>query len=159
MANRGESLAKTFEAKAAEAIALIESLSDADWKKVTVAEQWPVGVTARHIGWGHEVIAGIVQTVAGGAAMAPLTMDALNALNAKNAAEWAGSSKSDVLALHRKNAAAAAAIVRGIPDAGFDRKAEIFSGMPPMSAGDLAGGILVGHVDEHLGSIRATTGR
>ena len=27
-----------------------------------------------------------------------------------------------------------------------------------VSAGDLAGGILTGHVDEHLASIRATTG-
>ena len=159
MANRSEALATTFEAKAAEALVLIEALSDADWKKVTAAEEWPVGVTARHIGWGHEVVAGIIQAVASGTPMPPFTMEALNALNAKNAAEWAGSSKSDVLALHRKNAAAAAAIIRGIPDDGFDRKAEIFSGMPAMSAGDLAGSILVGHVDEHLGSIRATTGR
>ena len=97
--------------------------------------------------------------LAAGKAMPPFTMDALDALNAKNAAEWAGSSKSEVVALHRKNATAAAGIVRGIPDDDFERKAEIFSGRPPMSAGDLAGGILVGHVDQHLGSIRATTGR
>jgi len=30
--------------------------------------------------------------------------------------------------------------------------------MPPMSAGQLAGGLLCGHMDEHLGSIRATVG-
>ncbi len=159
MANRGEALAKSFETKAAAALALIETLTEEEWKKITAAEKWSVGVTARHIAWGHEVIAGIIQSVAAGQGMAPFSMDALNALNAKNAAEWAGSSKSEVVALHRKNAAAAAAVVRGISDDGFARKAEIFAGMPPMSAGDLAGGILVGHVDEHLGSIRATTGR
>src|SRR5436309_6471693 len=116
MANRAEALAKTFEAKAAEAVSFIEALSDADWRKLTTAEKWPVGVTAHHIGWGHEAIGGIINAVASGTPMAPFTMDALNALNAKNAAEWAGSTKQGVIALHRKNAVAVAAIVRGISD-------------------------------------------
>jgi len=30
--------------------------------------------------------------------------------------------------------------------------------MPPMSAGQLASGLLISHMDEHLGSIKATVG-
>ena len=49
MSARAESLAKQFEARAAEMTATIEKLSEADWKKVTSAEQWSVGVTAHHV--------------------------------------------------------------------------------------------------------------
>src|ERR1041384_6684624 len=61
MGARGETLAKQFEAKAAEATGVIEKLSDADWKKVTSAEKWPVG------GGGHP-LAGSPQLIGGGAA-------------------------------------------------------------------------------------------
>jgi hypothetical protein len=46
MGARSETLARQFEAKAREAAAVLEKLSDADWKKVTEAEGWTVGVTA-----------------------------------------------------------------------------------------------------------------
>ena len=49
MSARAESLAKQFEAKAAEMTAVVAKLSDADWKKITSAEKWPVGVTAHHL--------------------------------------------------------------------------------------------------------------
>jgi hypothetical protein len=39
---------KRFVAKAKEAVAVIEMLSDADWKEMTAAEHWPVNVTVHH---------------------------------------------------------------------------------------------------------------
>jgi hypothetical protein len=47
MGAKGEALAKQFEAKAQEAATVLEKLSDVDWKKVTEAEKWSVGVTAQ----------------------------------------------------------------------------------------------------------------
>jgi hypothetical protein len=158
MGARGETLAKQFEAKANEATAAIERLSDADWKKVTAAEKWSVGVVAHHIASSHEGLCGVVKTLADGKPGPNISMDALHAGNAKHAQEFANVSKADTLALHEKNAAAAAATLRGIADADFDRSGTVLNGMPPMSAGQLAGGLLCGHVDEHLGSIRATVG-
>src|SRR5687768_8849900 len=73
MAGKSESLAKAFETKAAEATKVIEGISDADWKKVTTAEKWPVGVVAHHIATGHQGIGGIVKSVADGKAAAPAT--------------------------------------------------------------------------------------
>ena len=61
MGARAESLAQQFESKAAEMTAVINRLSDADWKKTTAAEKWPIGVTAHHVAGGHEGIAGIVK--------------------------------------------------------------------------------------------------
>jgi hypothetical protein len=87
-----------------------------------------------------------------------IPMDMIHAGNAKHAQEFANVSKADTLALHKSNAAAAAGILRGIADAEFDRSGTVLSGLPPMSAGQLAGGLLCSHVDEHLGSIKATVG-
>jgi len=156
MGARGETFARQFEAKAQEATSVIERISDADWKKTTAAEKWPVGVVAHHIAVAHEVIGGIIKTLADGKPGPNIPMDALHAMNAKHAQEHAGCTKTETLALHKKNAAAAAALVRGIDDTAFERSGTVLAGMPAMSAGQLAGGLLCGHVDEHLGSIKAS---
>ena len=57
MGAKSEALAKQFETKAQEAAAILEKLSDADWKKVTEAEKWTVGVTAHHLASVLEPIA------------------------------------------------------------------------------------------------------
>ena len=49
MEAKGEVFAKQFEAKVEEATALLEKLSDADWKKTTPAEKWTVAATAHHV--------------------------------------------------------------------------------------------------------------
>jgi len=54
--------------------------------------------------------------------------------------------------------AAAVATLRGIGDTDFDRSGTVLAGMPPVSAGQLAAGLLCTHIDEHLGSIKATVG-
>ena len=158
MGAKGETFAKQFEAKAQEVSSTIERLSDADWKKVTAAEKWSVGVVAHHIAGSHQGLSGVVKMLADGKGGPGINMDMIHAGNAKHAQEFAGVSKADTLALHKSNAAAAATMLRGIADGDFDRTGVVLNGMPPMSAGQLAGGLLVGHMEEHLGSIRATVG-
>lgn len=53
----------------------------------------------------------------------------------------------------------ATAILGGIADADCERSGHVLAGMPPISAGQPAGGLLGSHIDEHLGSIGATVGR
>ena len=157
MAGRGEALAKKFEAKVDEATAVFEKLSDADWKKKTAGD-WSVAVTAHHIASSHAGLSGVVKMLRAGQGPA-ITMDMIHAGNAKHAQEFANCTKAETIALHKKNATEAAAIVRGLSDAELDNKGVVLQGMPPMSAGDLAGGLMVGHIDEHLNSIRAAVGQ
>jgi DinB superfamily len=157
MGAKGEMLAKQFEAKAQEATSAIEKLGEADWKKVTAAEQWPVGVVAHHIAVAHATLAGLVKQLAGGTLGSAIPMDALHAMNAKHAQDFANCSKAETVALHKTNAAAAATTLRGIADADYERSGAVLVGLPAMSAGQVAG-ILCKHVDEHLGSIKATVG-
>jgi hypothetical protein len=158
MGARAESLAKQYEAKAAEMTATLNGLSDADWKKTTDAEKWSVGVTAHHVAGGHEPIAGIAKTVAAGQSIPNFTMAMLNDMNAKHAKDFAGCTKAETLALHQKGVAAAAAIVRGFSDAELDRSGTVMAGMPPMTAQQVVESILINHINDHMGSIRKTVG-
>jgi hypothetical protein len=156
MGARAETLAKKYEAQAAEMTSVVEKLTDADWKKVTAAEKWPVGVTAHHVAGSHEPIAGIVKTVANGQSVPNFTMAMLDEMNAKHAKDFAGCTKAETLDLHRKGVAAAAAVVRGIPDADLDKSGTVLTGMPAMTAQQVIEGILINHITDHLGSIRKT---
>jgi uncharacterized damage-inducible protein DinB len=158
MGARAESLAKQFEAKAAEMTGVIKGLSDTDWKKTTAAEKWSVGVTAHHVAGGHEGILGIVKTLAAGQSIPNFTMDMLNEMNAKHAKEQANCTKAETLALHEKGAATAAAAVRTLSDTELDRKGTVLTGMPPMTTQQVIESILINHIADHMGSIRKTIG-
>jgi nucleotidyltransferase/DNA polymerase involved in DNA repair len=159
MGAKSEALAKQFEAKAQDATAVLEKLSDADWKKVTDAEKWSVGVTAHHVAGSHEAIAGMVKTIASGGSMpAGFTMDMLHEMNAKHAKDFAGVGRAETIELHKKGAAAAAALVRGLSDEQLAKSGTVLSGMPAMSAEQIVTNILINHIDSHFGSIRKTVG-
>jgi hypothetical protein len=158
MGVKGEALAKQFEAKVAQATAVLEKLSDADWKKTTAAEKWTVAATAHHVASSYEPIVRIIKTIAAGQALPHFTREMLDEMNAQHAKEFAGCAKPETIALHRKGAAAAASVVRGLSDAELARTGTVFTGMPPMSAEAMVNGALLGHIDEHFGSIRKTIG-
>src|SRR5215510_5774191 len=79
MGAKAEALANQFESKAGEATAVLQKLSDADWKKVNAEEKWTVGVTAHHMAGAHEPISNIVKTIASGQSMPNFTLDMLHA--------------------------------------------------------------------------------
>ena len=158
MGAKAEGFAKQFEAKAQEATAVLEKMSEADWKKVTDAEKWTVGVAAHHVAGGHEQIAMIVKTVASGQSMPHFTMDMLHEANAKHAKEHASCTKADTIALHKKGSAAAAAVVRGLSDDQLAKSGTILTGAPSMTAEQVITSGLIDHIDEHFGSIRKTVG-
>ena len=158
MGAKGEAFAKQFEAKVGEATALLEKLSDANWKKTTAAEKWTVAVTAHHIARSYEPVTHIIKTIAAGQALPHFTPQMLDEMNAQHAKEFAGCTKAETIALHKKGAAAAAAAVRGLSDAELAKTGTVFTGMPPMSAEEMVKRALLGHVDEHFGSIRKTIG-
>jgi hypothetical protein len=156
MGAKGEAFASQFEAKVQEATAILEKLSDADWKKMTATEKWTVGVTAHHMARSYEAVANIVKTIATGQTMPHFTTEMLDQMNAQHAKEFAGCTKPETIALHKKGAAAAAAVLRSLSDDELAKKGTVFTGVPPMSGEELVKRALLGHIDEHFGSIRKT---
>ena len=158
MGARAEQLAKKFDESCHEFTKVIAGLSDADWKKVTAAEKWPIGCVAHHVAGGHARISGFLHMVAKGQPLPKLTRDIVNENNARHAVEHANPDKAETLELFRTNGAKASAIVRGLSDAELDRSGTVLTDIPAMAVHQAIEGILINHVREHLGSIRATIG-
>jgi len=156
MGAKGEALAKQFEATVAEATALLEKLSEADWKKTTAAEKWTVAVAAHHVARSYDPITHIIKTIAAGQALHPLAPQMLDEMNAQHAKEFAECTKPETIALLKMGAAAAASAVRALSDAELAKTGVVFTGMPPMSAEEMVKRALIGHADEHFGNIRKT---
>jgi len=159
MGAKGDAFAMQFEAKVEDATALLETLSDADWKKTTVAEGWTVAATAHHVASSYGPITHIIEALASGQTLPHFTRQMLDEANAQHAKEFADCAQQETIALHRKEAAAAAAAVRGLSDAELARTGTVLTGVPPMSAEAMVTGALLGHIEEHFGSIRKTVGR
>ena len=159
MGARADMLAKQFEEKANELTDTVQKMSDADWKKTTAAEKWTVGVVAHHVAGAHEPIANIVKTVAAGQSIPNFTMAMLDDMNAKHAKDFAGCTKADTLELHKKGVASASAVVKGFSDAELEKTGTVLTGAPAMSVQQIVEGILINHINDHLGSIKATIGK
>jgi DinB superfamily len=159
MGARSDTLARQFEAKAQEAAAEIEKISESDWKKVTEAEKWSVGVTAHHLAGAFEAVAGIATTLAAGGSMGNFNRAMLDELNARHAKDHAGATKAETLTLYRKGVASAAATVRGLTDEQLDRRGTVFADAPAMTVEQFLTGALIKHIDDHAGSIRKTVAR
>lgn len=153
-----EALARQFEAKRGEAAAVLGKLSDADWKKVTAAEKWTVGVTAHHLAGSFEPVAGLIVAIVSGQSAGTFTRTMLDEMNAAHAKEHADCSKAETIALLEKGATTAAATVRGLSDDQLAKRGVVFADAPPMSAEELIMGGLINHIDDHFGSIRKTVG-
>ena len=82
MGAKSEVLAKQFEAKAQDAASVLEKLSDADWRKMTEAEKWTVGVTAHHLARAFEAVAGIITGIVSGKSPGNFTTGMLDGMNA-----------------------------------------------------------------------------
>lgn len=158
MGAKSETLAKQFEAKVKDALVTLEKLGDADWRKVTEAEKWSVGVTAHHFAGALEPIANMVKAVVAGQAPGTLTRAMLDEMNAKHAKDYAHCSKAETIALLKKGAAVAAAVVRGLSDDQLAKSGTVLTDAAPMTAEQLIAGGLLAHIDDHFGSIRKTVG-
>ena len=159
MAAKSQDFATRFDTKAQDAVALLRHVSDADWKKVTEAETWSVGVTAHHLAGSLDVVAGMITAIAAGRASGvDFTTATLDELNAKHAVEHADCTRAETIALLERGAAAASTVVRGLSDDDLARVGTVFTDPPPMSVEQLIRAGLFGHMDEHIGSIRKTIG-
>jgi hypothetical protein len=159
MGTKGEALARQFESKAEEAAGVLEKLNDEDWKKVTEAENWSVGVTAHHLAGSYERVPDIALGLAAGQSFGNFTRRMLDERNAQHAKDFAGCTREETLGLHRRGAAKAASVVREFSDEQLAKSGVLFTDVPPMTVEHLIMVALILHTDEHYGSIRRTVGK
>jgi hypothetical protein len=146
----GADIATRFEQANARAIEVVLGPAREHWETTTSEEGWPVGVTARHIALGHDLMASWAQALADGAER--LDGFDIHAQNAAIAAEGVVASPDQVAELLQERGPALAAALRGLTD---DQLAgEIDFGGRAMPRAMLAEAA-VRHVEGHLASIGA----
>jgi hypothetical protein len=105
------------------------------------------------------VVAGIVTGIVSGAPpRGNFTRAMLEEMNAQHAKEHADCTRAETLTLFQKGAAKAFAVVQGLSDDQLAKSGTVFTDAPPMTAEQLIMLGLVGHIDDHMGSIRKTIG-
>lgn len=108
MSERAASLAAAFEQANNDLIAAVERCTPDQWGRTCQDEGWSVGVAAHHVAANHPMILGLVQTVANGQDLPPITMEMIDAGNAQHAQEYANVTREEALAVLRREGKAAA---------------------------------------------------
>src|SRR5262249_14063619 len=116
MGNRAQALADEFERANRELTATIEQCTLVQWRTTTLDESWPVGVVAHHVAQSHEDILGFIRKRAIGQPLPSLTLDMIHQMNSEHAEQYAHCTRTETLALLRRNAELAARFVRGLSD-------------------------------------------
>ena len=156
---RSAQLAEQFEAAHDEFIGLIESLNDEQWhrsgknfpKRIDDEDEGrPLGVIAHHVATNGDWIMQRIQTMLAGGPLSPVNM---RVINSEHAREHADVTKDEVLRLLRASKPRIAEAVRAIPDNQLDVQRDTPAG--PMSAAQRVERVLIGHMQQHQGSIQA----
>ena len=159
MSTRAEELARRVERGAAELIATVEGLSDAEWATICPDEQRSVGVLVHHVGAAYPDEADIITALASEGGIPGLTWEAVDQGNREEASRHSEVDKATAIALVRENAAKAATVVRGLTDEQMDRVAptELHWGAP-LTVQFFVEHHPIAHPYMHLESIRAALG-
>jgi hypothetical protein len=159
MSARAEELAQRVERGAAELIAAVEGLTDAEWSTICQDEQRSVGVLVHHVGAAYPDEADIITALASDGGMPGLTWDVVNEGNREEASSNAEVNQAATIALVRKNVATAAAVVRGLSDEQLDRPAPTYLHWgAPLTVQFFVEHHPIAHPYMHLESIRAALG-
>lgn len=122
---RANALAERLEqgARALEAIA--SGLNSTEWKVAIPHDGRTVGVIVHHVASMYPLEINLALALAAGNAIEGVTWDTVHGINAKHAADNAGVTKDEAIALLRRNSAEAAAAIRALTDAELDRAATV----------------------------------
>ncbi len=156
MSERAQALAERFERANEEVIAAVERWPEEGWRATPPGEEWSVGLIAHHIGNGHAVIQRTLQPAAAGQ---PLPPPLGSGHNEGYAEEHADCTKEEVLDLLRRNGASALGFIRGLRDEELDRPVPSRDGSRTWRLEEMVERMFIGHVEEHLASIRRAEGR
>jgi uncharacterized damage-inducible protein DinB len=153
---RARTLAKAVERANDTLVTIVERLSDAQWHAITVAEGWPIGVTAHHVAQSYPSLCHTVATIVASGSVAT-TWAMLDEANAQHAAAARDVSQAETLAALRRNSTELVSFLRGLTDAQLKATGHVpLLGTAPVSVEQVIERLVLRHCMVHLESIRQT---
>ena len=122
MSGRSKTLAERLKSFNEGVISFVRDCTDADWRKIGV-EQWPVGVTARHIGANHYTAIAAAKMILKGEKFPEMTMEQIVEMANRHAREHADCAKSEVLDVLRDQGRKIVEFAEGLEDSELDKTA------------------------------------
>lgn len=154
MSQRAQDLVERLKAFNNEVIRFVEACSEEQWDKVC-AEEWNLGVVARHIGVGHYTgAADMAKMLVDGEKVPELTMEQIVEMANTHAREHADCSRAEVLDLLNSNGAALADYVADLDDAALNRSAHMELVGGEVSAQQLIELVIFESGGEHLANMK-----
>jgi hypothetical protein len=155
MSQRVQDLVERLKAFNREVIKFVENCSENHWNKVC-AEEWNIGVVARHIGVGHynTGAADMAKSIVDDEKVSELTMEQIVEMANTHAREHVDCSRAEVLDLLNSNGAALADFVAGLDDVVLDRSAHMELVGGEVSAQRLIELVIFESGGEHLANMK-----
>jgi hypothetical protein len=153
---RAQILAQRLAAANDELVALVEQLTDLQWRAVTAAEHWPIGVVADHVAHAYPSLGQTVATIAAGG-LVETTWALLDEANARHAAAFGDRGKTETLSALRRNGAQLVALLRDLSDTQLAVSGQVpLLGEQPVSVDQVIERLVLPHTEVHLEHIRQT---
>lgn len=151
-----QSLADRFATFNQQLITFVAQCPATDWRKITKAEGWSVGVTAHHIAATHYPLIEWVQLMVEGRPLPPVTMTMVDELNRQHAEAHINCTPEEVIELLRRDGDKARAYLLTLTDTDLARIGYFPVFATDLSAGQLFTAVFLDYAIAHLESMQAT---
>jgi hypothetical protein len=158
MSDRSKKLADSLNSFNEEVISFVESCTEADWRKIG-AEQWPVGVTARHIGANHYSAASWAKLIIKGEKLPEVTSEQITENANRHAREHAECSKSEVLDILRDHGRKIVEFVGVLENSELDKAGYLTAMGSNITVEQFLEILVLKSANEHFQSMKAATGK
>jgi quercetin dioxygenase-like cupin family protein len=135
-------------------IDVVERATPEQWRAICADTGWTVAVQAHHIADNHAHLAGLIRQIAEGQPPAPLTVDMIDAANARHAEACANVTQAETSALLRRHGALATELYRGLSDEQLARTGVTLVDGPPSTVAGLIDYLAIGEIERHGQAIR-----
>lgn len=153
---RAQALSDKIQAFNREMINCVQDCSDDDWQRTCKAEDWPVGVVARHVGHGHYRVVELAKMIIKGDPLPEWTMADVVKMGNDHAREHAACTREEVLAIIEKKGRSLIEYINTLSEEELDRKGQMTLAGGAISAQQIMEMLILHSGGEHLESIRNT---
>lgn len=154
MSDKSKKLAERLSSFNEEVISFVESCTEADWRKIGV-EEWPVGVTARHIAANHYPAISGAKMIVKGEKLPEMTMEQITENANRHAREHAECTKPEVLEILRNNGAKLIEFAGCLKDSELDKPGYIPALSASITVGQFLENVILRSANEHFQSMKA----
>ena len=156
MNSRAQALSRKIEAFNRDMIDCVRNCSDADWQKICKAEDWTVGVVARHVGDGHYRVVDLTRMIINGDPLPEWTVEDVVQMGNAHARKHADCTREEVLAILEQNCRSLVEYLATLTEDDLDRKGQIALIGGEVSAQQILEMLILHSGGEHLESMRTT---